>query len=141
MQDKLTGAYRVRVFRPAFSEVRKLCGSTRLCIEVRRHALKLRYWPENHPESESGQILDLDWEWIRSLRRKRVGELRVHDTINGNDNLRILFFVGDRREGEMPVIWILSVIQKKRDYFTQAQIDVFEGRRVLVIERFYRTPL
>ena len=29
----------------------------------------------------SGEVVDLDWSWIRSLDGLKVGELRVHDTI------------------------------------------------------------
>lgn len=135
----LTGNYRVRMFRPAFDEVRKLCGRTRDGIEVRRHLLKLRYWPENTPTDEQGTVLDLDWSWIRALPNLKIGELRVHDTIAGNDNLRALFFVGDAAvRTPLPMIWILAVLQKKRDDFTRAQISVFRARRLLVIERFYR---
>ena len=69
----------------------------------------------------------------------KVGELRVHDTIGGNDNLRIVFFVGDESIREpLPMIWILAVIQKRRDDFSRHQIAVFKARRTLVVERFCR---
>jgi hypothetical protein len=67
MSDNLTGSHRVRVFGPAMWEARKRWPRVRDRMEVRRHALKLRYWPEPHPHSESGVLLDLDWEWIWGL--------------------------------------------------------------------------
>lgn len=137
--EGLTGSYRVRVFRPVFDEIRKLCGHTRDGMEIRRHLLKLRYWPENNPVDDHGTVLDLDWSWIRALPNLKVGELRIHDTIAGNDNLRAAFLVGDPNVREqLPMIWILAVLQKKRDDFTSAQIAVFRARRLLVHERFYR---
>jgi hypothetical protein len=106
-------------------------------MEIRRHALKLRYWPEHHPADEAGKILDLDWEWIRALTGLRIGELRVADAIGGNDNLRVIFYVGNTEIREpLPMIWILRVLQKKRDDFSKHDVSIFKARRLLVIERF-----
>lgn len=133
----LTGSYRVRAIRPAFDEVRKLCRRSRDGMVVRRHCLKLRYWPENHP-ADGATVLDLDWSWIRALPGLSIGELRIHEAIAGNDNLRAIFFVGDQKvRVPLPMIWILTVMQKKRDDFTSHQLSVFRARRLLVIERFY----
>lgn len=133
----LIGSRRVRIFRPAFDQTRKLLKSSRAMIELRRHALKLRHWPQQ--PDESGQIVDLDWCWIKSLPGLNVGELRINDVIAGNDNLRVIFFVGDAALCEpLPMIWILSVIQKKRQDFTANQIRIFRGQREIVLERFYR---
>jgi hypothetical protein len=139
MASSLTGKFFVRVFRPAFDDVRRLFVRTRDNIELRRHALKLRYWPESITTEASGQVVDLDWSWIRSLPGKKIGELRVHDTIGGQDNLRIIFFVGPPNE-RMPktCIWILAVIQKGRDDFSTNNIAIFKARRSLVCERFYK---
>lgn len=138
----LTGTRRVRIFRPAFDEVRKLCRHTKACIEIRRHALKLRYWPNNYPEDDEGQLIDLDWSWIKAMPGMRTGELRIDDEISGHRNLRIIFYVGDDEVKEpLPMIWVLTVFAKKRNDFTDAQIAVFKGRRKLVRERFYERRL
>lgn len=135
----LKGNFRVRAIRPAFSDVYRLCDNWSENAEIRRHSLKLRYWPDNHPEDESGQLLDLDWSWIKSMPGMDVGELRVHDTIGGNDNLRIIFYVGDKKICEpLPMIWVIRVIQKARDDFSKHDITTFKARRLLVIERFYK---
>lgn len=134
----LSGNWRVRIFRPAFDEVRKLCGGTKSCIELRRHVLKLRYWPGNLPVDESGTLIDLNWSWIKSLPGLQTGELRIDDEISGNDNLRAIFFVGDSSvKDPLPMIWVLTVFQKKRDDFSSHQISIFRSRRQLVLERFY----
>ena len=138
----LTGSRRVRIFRPAFDQVRKLCRNTKSCIEIRRHALKLRYWPDNYPEDEHGQVVDLNWSWIKAMPGLNTGELRIDDRIAGHDNLRIIFFVGDSEIQEpLPMIWVLNVFPKKRDDFTDSQIKIFKGQRRLVIERFYANRL
>jgi hypothetical protein len=139
MANSLTGKFLVRAFRPAFDDVNRLFVRTRDKIELRRHALKLRYWPDSITTEPSGQVVDLDWSWIRSLPGKKIGELRVHDTIGGQDNLRIIFFVGPPNE-RMPktCIWILAVIQKDRDDFSTNNIAIFKARRSLVCERFYK---
>ena len=135
----LTGNYRIRAIHSALDDVGRLCDRMSENIEVRRHALKLRYWPTGNSKADSGQLIDLDWSWIRALPSMKVGELRVHDTIGGNDNLRIVFFVGDAAIREpLPMIWILAVIQKQRDDFSRHEIAVFKARRTLVVERFYK---
>ena len=138
MSDHLTGNFHVRATRPAFSDVGWLFKKTRDSIEVRRHALKLAYWPDNTAVEPSGKVIDLDWSWIRSLEGDKIGELRIQDTIGGQDNLRIIFFLGPPSDRAIKrCIWILSVIQKRRDDFTTHQIRIFAARRKLVIERFY----
>ena len=138
MAHFLTGNFRVRALRPAFDDVNHLFVRTRDKIEVRRHALKLRYWPDQFTTEESGQVVDLDWSWIRSLPSLRVGELRIHDTIGGHDNLRIIFFLGHECDPSAKrCIWILSVIQKARQDFSAQHIRVFKARWLLVCQRFY----
>jgi hypothetical protein len=86
--------------------------------------------------------MDLDWSWIRALPGLKVGELRIWDSIGGNDNLRIIFFVGEApAEAQWRIIWILRVMQKKRDDFSGNELSIFRARRALVMERFYRNPL
>jgi hypothetical protein len=134
----LTGNYRVRAISPALREVYRLCNRVSENIEIRRHALKLRYWPENNPKTTEGPLLDLNWSWVRSLPRLRVGELRIGDTIAGNDNLRAIFFVGDAKiRKPLPIIWILRVMQKSRQDFSKNDISIFRARRTLVLKRFY----
>lgn len=138
MARNLTGTFRVRVFRPAFQEARSLFPRSRDMGRLGKHALKLRFWPQCHPQNVAGQLLDLDWEFIKSLAGSKVGELRIHDRINGNDNLRIIFLVApEQSSSEMPVIWILAVMQKKSNDFSRANIQTFRMRRQLVLNRFY----
>jgi len=134
----LTGSWRVRAIRPAFSDACRLVKKARDQMEIRSHALKLRYWPATNPMDESGKVLDLDWSWVRSLPGLGIGELRIEDVIGGNDNLRIIFFVGDDKVRDpLPLMWILRVMQKKRQDFSKHDLAIFKARRALVIERFY----
>jgi hypothetical protein len=64
----------------------------------------------------------------------------VHDTIGGCDNLRIIFFDPQIQTEPLPILWVLSVFQKKRDDFTRAQLANFRLRRKLVLARFYENP-
>jgi hypothetical protein len=137
LPGNLTGSYHVRALRPAFHDAHKWLPKSKDRAELRRHSLKLRFWPEKSPKDERGQLLDLDWSWIKALGGYRIGELRVHDTIGGCDNLRVIFFDPDNKKPH-PTIWVLAVFQKKRDDFTKAQLDNFKLRRQLVIERFYQ---
>ena len=140
MATNLTGSRLVRVVRPAFHDARFWLPKSKDRAELRRHALKLRFWPPGMPISDSGEILDINWSWIKSLKGMRVGELRISDRIGGCDNLRVIFFDPDIVSEPLPMIWILAVMQKKRDYFTTGQINNFKLRRALVLQRFYHVP-
>ena len=140
LPGNLTGRYRVRAGSWAWGEAKKLLPRRTDWVELRRHALKLRFWPEPQPEDMAGQLLDLDWQWIKCLPGKRIGELRIHDTIGGCDNLRVIFFVPNLKMA-LPTLWVLSVIQKKRMDFSAAQLANFRIRRGLVLERFCHNPL
>ena len=138
MTGNLTGRYHVRICRSAFMDGHKICPRSRERAELRRHALKLRFWPNPKPEELTGMVMDLDWSYIRALSGEKIGELRIHDRIGDNDNLRIIFYVGKPlAEGQMPIIWILAAMQKKRDDFTMANIETFRARKVLIQRRFY----
>jgi hypothetical protein len=137
--ENLTGKWRVRAIRPAFADVARLCRRTKDRIEIRRHALKLRFFPEKNPLDEAGRVLDLDWSWVRGMGNLKIGELRIDDEIGGNNNLRIIFMKGLPVQGEpLPVIWVLRIMQKKRDDFSSYDLAVFRARYTLVMERFYK---
>lgn len=142
MPGGLTGNYFVRILRPAFHDAHKWLPRTKDRAVLRRHALKLRFWPERQPEAETGEMLDLNWSWIRALRTQRIGELRIDDRIGDCDNLRVIFHVpqGSQNypEQPMPTIWVLGVLQKKRNDFSKANFVNFKARRQIVLTRFYR---
>ena len=86
-------------------------------------------------------MLDLDWCWIKACK-KDVGELRINDEISGHDNIRIVFFKGDPSvRVPLPIIWVITVLQKKKNEWTTANIRTFNGRRTLVNERFYENRM
>jgi hypothetical protein len=65
------------------------------------------------------------------------GELRIGDVIGGNDNLQVIFYVGNAGiRDPLPMIWILRVFRKKRDDFSRNDLAIIRARRLLVIERF-----
>lgn len=137
MDENLTGNYLVRAARWAFQEAHKWLPRARDRAELRRHALKLRFWPTGQRESDGGELIDLDWSRIRSLPGLGIGELRIHDTIGGCDNLRVIFFTPKIGGEPLPTLWVLSVLQKKRDHFTRAQLANYKMRRQMILERFY----
>jgi len=127
--------YRIRVFRPAFASARRLFPRVQDWMELRAQTLKLRWWPGGQGPSK---VVDINWDWIKSLPSLNVGELRIDDAIGGRDNLRVIFFKPDIGGMNYPnVIWVLEVLQKKRQEFTQNDIRSFKARRALVLERFY----
>src|SRR3990172_4887987 len=88
----------------------KLCdGSRREYQLLRRHALKLAYWPTGRNDGDFGA--DIDWDWIKSLEKKRIGELRIDEPINGHDNVRVIFFKANTvlPGEELMRIWLLTV--------------------------------
>ena len=129
--------YRVRVCRPAFYAAGRMFRRVQDWMEIRANALKLRWWPRGQTPSK---VVDLNWDWIRALPNLNIGELRLEDTIGGFDNIRIIFFKSDIVDRDHPpMIWILHVMQKKRQEFTTNEIRLFKARRMLVMEYFYRS--
>jgi hypothetical protein len=58
--EHLTGRYRVRATQAAFADVNRMSLRARDRMEIRRQALKLRYWPSGNG-GDGGQLMDLDW--------------------------------------------------------------------------------
>jgi phage-related protein len=127
--------YRVRVCRPAFYAAHRMFKTVQDWMELRANALKLRWWPRGRTKDK---VIDLDWDWIRALPGLNVGELRIDDRIGGFDNIRVIFFKAESVKEHPPTIWVLHVMQKKRQEFTQNDIRIFKARRMLVMEFFYR---
>ncbi len=95
--------------------------------EARRNALKLAWWPDSGA-ADAGQVEDLDWEWIKGMKRPRAAELRISDRIGGHNNLRIIFFLAGVVLPNEPLgrIWTLAILQKKSMRFTDRDLQVFE---------------
>lgn len=70
-EEMLTGSFWVRVFGAALREAAKLWPKAKNRSLVRRHALQLKFWP-GPAGGECGTILDLDWEWIKALKGKKM---------------------------------------------------------------------
>ena len=135
---KLTGRYRVRAYRPALKEANRTFNHVADLMEVRRQALKLRFWPDGTTEQSHGQVLDLDWDWVEGIPFRDIGELRIGDVIAGKDNLRIIFHVGGRTAPDsLPIIWVLKVFQKKRQDFSVNDLAGFSEKRRHIRRRFY----
>ena len=129
---ELYGNYYIKPTASALVRAWKLCnGNAKDFYRLRSHALKLAYWPDQ---------VDLDWDWIKSLEAKRVGELRIGERIAGHDNIRIIFFKANKvllGDPSMPRIWTLHVFQKKRNDFSGGQIAAFRAMRDIIVERHY----
>jgi len=138
LPGNLTGNYHVRAIRPAFQDAHRVLPSMRDRAILRRHSLELRFWPEKHPASESGTVLDLDWSWIQACKPLKIGELRVHERIGDCNNIRVIFFDPGIREPH-PIPWVLAVMQEKSNNFSKANVSTFKLRRQLVLERFYKS--
>jgi hypothetical protein len=105
---------------------------------LRRHALKLAWFPDSGPDS--GSVIDLDWSWVEGLpgNKRDVGELRIDEPIGGHRNLRMIFFLGDASFADpLPMIWILRVFPKKSYVFKTEDLDCFHARRTNVRIQYY----
>ena len=120
----------------AISRAKDLFPKARDNQILRRHVMKLAYWPTGlHDGDVDGS--DLDWDWITTLEKKRIGELRIDETIGGFNNLRVIFFKANTclANKTMNRIWILTVFQKKSQGVRQGQIKSFDGARTIIVER------
>ena len=136
----LEGTHHVRALRSALQKAKRTWPKVGDRMEVRRQALKLRFWGSRH-ESEPG-LLDLSYESIKSMPGTGVYELRLDDTIGVISNIRILFFDPPKAwtcqfETPLPVVWVLEAMAKRRDGWTKFDVDRFRAERQIVKERFY----
>ncbi len=146
LPGKMTGAHYVRVIRPAMQEAQKLFSKMRDRAELRRQTLKLRFWNEPSPTDESGDVVDMNWTWIKSYREKHLAELRIDDEIGGHRNLRVFFWKPSRQAvvewnsnfGPVSMIWILGVTEKKEKDLSKGLLTSLLLRRQTVIERFFK---
>ena len=110
LPGSMTGTYYVRAVRPAFQDAKKCLPKMSDRAELRRQVLKLRFWGADGGIQEDGIVVDLNWSWVRARRDLRIGELRIDDTIGGNNNLRVITWhhmAPARLDGTKlgPIIW------------------------------------
>jgi hypothetical protein len=136
----LFGRYYVTPTMSAMRDAEDLFPKYRHYQEARRHALKLAFWPGF---DGGGTVEDLHWSWIDGMQEPRAGELRIHQTIGGHDNLRIIFYVSRiiLPQDPLPRIWTLAVMQKKTRKFDRHDLTIFSGRLRILLQRYYpRNP-
>ncbi len=139
----LTGVNFVRASRHGLQAARKFWPVTGDRFEIRRQALKLRFWDERHLHPP-GILVDLSYESIKSLPGLGIYELRIDDIIGGLSNIRVVFFdppkdwqlvVVERRP--MRIVWVLEAMPKRRNDWTTHDIKRFRAARLLIKKRCY----
>jgi hypothetical protein len=143
MSMPITGTHFVRVLRSGLQKARHLWPKIGDRMEVRRQALKLRFWGDRHDEEEEFCLIDMSYEKVKGVRGdKNIYELRLQDKIGGVENIRIIFFVPPddwvpQDEMPLPVIWLLEPVAKKREGWTANDLSRFAACRAIIKERFY----
>jgi len=130
----LTGKFWVRVLKAALLDAKKTWPKHGDRMRLRRQALKLRYFPGL--SKDGGDVLDVNWEWIKALSQLSIGELRITDRIGGHTNIRVIFYVHERKDKKRqsnPEIWILACFPKKRQNFTVHDLKTLKARRTAVL--------
>src|SRR5260370_36738443 len=87
----ITGVNFVRFTRHGLQAIRAYWAKLGDRFEVRRQALKLRFWDERHLHPP-GMLFDHTYESIKSLQGLGIYELRLDDDIGGPKNIRGVFF-------------------------------------------------
>ena len=133
----LYGRFYVTPTSPSIRDAQDLFPKYRHYQEARRHALKLAFWPGF--EGGGGLVEDLHWSWIDGMGEPRAAELRIHETIGGHNNLRVIFHVSKTvLPGDpMPRIWTLAVMQKKTKRFSARDFQTFRGSLKILLRRRY----
>jgi hypothetical protein len=139
----LTGCNFVRFTRHGLQAIRRHWARIGDRFEVRRQALKLRYWDERHLH-RPGMLFDHSYESIKSLAGLGMYELRLDDAIGGQSNIRVVFLdppkdwqpaPAERRP--MRIVWVLEALPKKRNNWTENEITRFRASRLLLRKRCY----
>jgi hypothetical protein len=136
----LFGDYHVTPTHTALKEAQDLFPHFRDYQELRRHALKLAFWPKE-PVGSGGMIIDMDWEEIRGMQGPKACELRIADRIGGFNNLRLVFYTFERKivlpGDSLPRLWVLAAMQKKTERFSNNQLRIFSSRVTILRQRKY----
>ena len=139
----VTGCNFVRFTRHGLQAIRAYWEKIGDRFEVRRQALKLRFWDERHTHS-TGMLFDHTYESIKSLAGLGIYELRLDDDIGGQSNIRIIFFdppaswvPAAEHKKPLRVIWVLETMPKRRNEWTTNDITRFRASRLLLKQRFY----
>jgi hypothetical protein len=139
----ITGCNFVRFTRHGLQSIRSYWSRVGDRFEVRRQALKLRFWDERH-EHGPGMLFDHTYESIKALAGQGIYELRLDDDIGGQENIRVVFFDPPgswqpikNQSRPLRVIWVLEALPKKRDNWTTNDLTRFRGARLLIQKRFY----
>lgn len=125
----LVGSFYVTPTATAIRRAWKLCKRSARDYQIlRRHALKLAYFPACG-----------DWDWVKSLHGKCIGELRIDERIASQENIRVIFFQTKIQlpSEPLPRIWTLTVFPKKSDNFTAREINAFKAMREIIVIRTY----
>ncbi|HEY7426548.1 MAG TPA: hypothetical protein VH682_20100 [Gemmataceae bacterium] len=139
----ITGVNFVRFTRHGLQAIRAYWAKIGDRFEVRRQALKLRFWDERHLHLP-GMLFDHTYESIKGLPRLGIYELRLDDEIGGQSNIRVVFFdppsdwqpvVGETRP--LRVVWVLEALPKRRNDWTANDFTRFRASRLLIQRRFY----
>lgn len=140
MSANLFGDYHVTPTPSAIRKAMDLFPKYKHYQRLRKHALKLAYWPSN-PPAGSGQVCDLDWDEISGMQAPKAYELRIDDVIGGHNNLRVIFWMFDKAvilPGDvLPRLWVIDVLQKKTRRFTPYDLRIFRAKAVIVRDRHY----
>lgn len=140
----ITGCNFVRASRHGLQVARQWWPKTSDRFEIRRQALKLRFWDERHLHSQ-GRVLDLSYESIKGVRGERdVFEARIDEPIGGQENIRIVFWDPpkswepcDVERRPLRIIWILEVFPKRRNEWTHNELTRFAASRLMLRRRCY----
>lgn len=139
----ITGVNFVRFTRHGLQAIRGFWKKIGDRFEVRRQALKLRFWDERHLHPP-GMLFDHTYEGIKSLQGLGIYELRLDDQIGGQSNIRVVFF--DPPQDWRPALeearplrtlWVLEALPKRRNDWTTNEITRFRASRLLVQKRFF----
>lgn len=139
----VTGVNFIRFTRHGLQAIRAYWAKTGDRFEVRRQALKLRFWDERHLHIP-GMLFDHTYDSIKALSKLGIYELRLDDEIGGQSNIRIVFFdppsgwqpcVGESRP--LRTVWVLEALPKRRNDWTTNDLTRFRASRLLIQKRFY----
>lgn len=138
----VTGCNFVRFSRHGLQAIRKHWASVPDRFEIRRQALKLRWWDERQTHG-AGLLFDLTYESIKALSGSGIYELRIDDVVGDHDNIRIVLFDPPSdwiplEEKPLKIVWVLEALQKERDGWTKNELNRFSASRLLLKQRCYR---
>ena len=135
MDGQLPRTRRVRLWTAPIYDIYTLFGEND-AKDFLRHLRKLESWPGIGLNGDPFLVQDLFCYPIKALHHEAVWDVRLNGPVGAKDHVRVIVWVEKARSSTPPFLWVLQVVQKQEEEFSQEEIMEFMKRKEDVIKTY-----